>query len=51
LKTRDEQEISKYIEAHCIFQFLLVPSFQETVRLEHFVTAILAPLLNIQLKQ
>ena len=46
-----ETEISVYIRDNCSFQFLPVESFEEMVRLEHFVTAILAPVLNTELKQ
>lgn len=46
-----EVEISDYIRDNCSFQFLAVDSFEEMVRLEHFVTAILAPTLNTELKQ
>jgi excinuclease UvrABC nuclease subunit len=46
-----EVKISGYIETHCSFQFLPVEGFEEMVRLEHFITAILAPTLNIELKQ
>jgi len=46
-----EPEISGYIRDNCSFQFLPVYSFEEMVRLEHFVTAILAPVLNTELKQ
>ena len=51
LGAKNEKEISSYISKHCSFQFLLIPSFQETIRLEHFTTAILSPTLNVQLKQ
>ena len=46
-----EPEISAYIRDNCSFQFLPVDKFDEMVRLEHFVTAILAPVLNTELKQ
>jgi hypothetical protein len=46
-----ETEISNYIRENCSFQFLPVENFEEMVRLEHFITAILAPTLNIELKQ
>jgi len=46
-----ETEISAYIRDNCSFQFLPVDTFEEMVRLEHFVTAITAPILNIELKQ
>ena len=51
LGAESENAISEYIKENCNFRFLLVPSFQETIRLEHFATAILAPMLNVQLKQ
>jgi hypothetical protein len=46
-----EAEISAYIRDNCSFQFLTVDKFEEIVRLEHFVTAILALVLNTELKQ
>jgi hypothetical protein len=46
-----EAEISEYIIDNCSFQFFSVESFEEMVRLEHFITAILAPVLNTELKQ
>lgn len=46
-----ETKISTYIIDNCSFQFLPVNSFEEMVRLEHFVTAIIAPILNIDVKQ
>ena len=46
-----ETDISAYIRDNCSFQFLPAESFEEMVRLEHFVTAILAPVLNTELKQ
>jgi hypothetical protein len=46
-----EERISDYITSNCSFQFLAVESFEERVRLEHFITAILAPILNTELKQ
>ena len=46
-----EAEISAYIRDNCNFQFLPVESLEEMVRLEHFITAILAPILNTELKQ
>ena len=51
LSAKSEEEISNYIRKNCTFQFLVIPSFQETVRIEHFTTSILAPTLNVQLKQ
>ena len=46
-----ENEITRYILENCSFQFLVIKEFEEMVRLEHFTTAVLAPTLNIQLKQ
>jgi hypothetical protein len=45
-----EAEISTYIGDNCSFQFLPVESFEEIVRLEHFIAAIMAPVLNTVLK-
>jgi hypothetical protein len=46
-----EAEISVYIRDNCSFQFLPVENFEEMVRLEHFIAAIMAPILNTELKQ
>jgi hypothetical protein len=46
-----EQEISSYIKDKCGFRFTLEPNFEKRVRLEHFTTAILGPILNTKLKQ
>jgi excinuclease UvrABC nuclease subunit len=46
-----EMEITTYILENCTFQFMVINEFDEMVRLEHFTTAILAPILNIKLKQ
>ena len=46
-----ENEITSYILKNCSFQFMVLEKFEEIVRLEHFTTAVLAPLLNVQLKQ
>ena len=51
LNLSDEAKISDYIVNNCSFQYLPVESFEERVRLEHFMTAILAPTLNTKLKQ
>jgi len=48
---KSENEITNYILENCSFQFLAIDEFEEMVRLEHFITAVLAPILNIQLKQ
>jgi excinuclease UvrABC nuclease subunit len=50
LGTSNEKEIRKYIEENCSFRFLVIQNFEETVRLEHFVTAVIAPTLNVKLK-
>ena len=49
LKT--EAEITSYILEKCCFQFMMVKEFEEMVRLEHFATAVLAPILNVRLRQ
>lgn len=46
-----ESQITSYILDNCSFQFMVIKEFEEMVRLEHFMTAILAPVLNIKLKQ
>jgi hypothetical protein len=46
-----EAEISAYIRDNCSFQFFPVESFEEMVRLENFIAAIMAPILNTELKQ
>jgi len=51
LKLKPETEITEYILKNCSFQFMVVKSSEEMVRLEHFSTAVLAPLLNVRLKQ
>ena len=48
---KSESEITSYILENCSFQFLAIKEFEEIVRLEHFTTAILAPILNVKLKQ
>src|SRR4030042_547304 len=47
----NEAKISDYIKDNCSFKLLEVESFEERVRLEHFITAILAPALNTELRQ
>ena len=46
-----ETKISNYIKDNCNFKLLEVESSEEMVRLEHFITAIMAPILNTELKQ
>jgi excinuclease UvrABC nuclease subunit len=48
---KSESAITSYILENCSFQFLAIKEFEEIVRLEHFTTAILAPILNVKLKQ
>jgi excinuclease UvrABC nuclease subunit len=48
---KDEGEISNYIRQKCTFKFKNIEDSVERVRLEHFATAILAPTLNMKLKQ
>lgn len=48
---KSEMKITSYIRRNCSFQFMVINEFDEMVRLEHFITAVLAPVLNIQLKQ
>ena len=50
-KLDSESKITKYILENCSFKCLVVKDFEEMVRLEHFVTAILGPILNVKLKQ
>lgn len=51
LSLESESEVSKYILANCSFQFISIEDFEKTVRLEHFTTAIIGPILNTKLKQ
>ena len=51
LAFESESEITSYILENCSFQFMVVKEFEEMVRLEHFVTAVLAPALNVKLRQ
>jgi excinuclease UvrABC nuclease subunit len=46
-----EDEITSYILKNCSFQFMGFEEFEEIVRLEHFVIAVLGPILNVRLKQ
>jgi excinuclease UvrABC nuclease subunit len=48
---KDEDEISNYIRQKCAFKFMEIKDPVERVKLEHFATAILAPTLNMKLKQ
>ena len=49
--TVNEEEISEYIRKNCTYQFLKLDNFKEAVRLEHFITAIIGPVLNTKLRQ
>lgn len=46
-----EKEITAYILENCFFLFMVIKEFEEMVRLEHFLTAVLGPILNTRLKQ
>jgi excinuclease UvrABC nuclease subunit len=48
---KNEKEISNYIRQKCAFKFMEIEDSAERIRLEHFATAILAPTLNMRLKQ
>ena len=53
-KTRglaSEKEITLYITGNCSFKFLEVATLEEQIRLEHFVTAVVGPELNVKLKR
>ena len=47
----NENQVSNYIRKNCSFKMLELESFDEMLRLEHFITAVMAPVLNTQLKQ
>lgn len=51
LDLKSETEITNYILENCSFQFMVFKEFEEMVRLEHFATAVLAPVLNVRLRQ
>ena len=46
-----EKEITLYITSNCSFKFLEVANLEEQIRLEHFVTAVVGPELNVKLKR
>lgn len=48
---KSEAEITRYILENCSFQFMAINDFEEIVRLEHFATAVIGPILNVKLKQ
>lgn len=50
-KLDSENKITEYILSNCSYKYLALKDFEEMVRLEHFVTAIIGPELNVKLKQ
>jgi very-short-patch-repair endonuclease len=50
-KLDSESKITNYILDNCSYKYLALRNFEEMVRLEHFVTAIIGPVLNVKLKQ
>jgi len=48
---KDEDETSNYMRQKCTFKFNEIEDPVETVRFEHFATAVLMPTLNMKLKQ
>lgn len=48
---KSEQEITNYIKNNCNFRYKIEEDFEKQIRLEHFTTAILGPILNTKLKQ
>ena len=48
--TTDENVISENIRQNCTYGYLPIENFEDAVRFEHFVTAILGPVLNTKLK-
>lgn len=51
LDLKSEGEITVHISANCSFQFIEIGEFEDMVRLEHFATAILAPVFDVKLRQ
>ena len=51
LELQSEHEISSHIREHCHVQYLEMREFEDTIRLEHFTTAVVAPVLNVKLRQ
>jgi hypothetical protein len=49
--TTDEKEISENIQQNCTYGYLQIEKFEDAVRFEHFITAILGPILNTKLRQ
>lgn len=46
----NEEQVDNYVD-RCTFRFKEIEDPQERIRMEHFATAILAPILNMKLKQ
>lgn len=46
----NENQISHYVDL-CTFKFKVVEDSEDRIRLEHFAVAVLAPILNLKLKQ
>jgi hypothetical protein len=46
-----EKEITLYITGNCSFKFLEIANLEEQIRLEHFITAVVGPELNVKLKR
>ena len=49
--TTDENEISENIRQNCTYGYLPLKKFEDAVRFEHFITAIIGPVLNTKLKK
>ncbi|UCG36743.1 MAG: GIY-YIG nuclease family protein [Candidatus Bathyarchaeota archaeon] len=50
LALKSEGDITNYVLENCSFQFAVIQDSEEMIRLEHFATAVLGPILNVQLK-
>jgi hypothetical protein len=48
---KNEGDISLYIREKCFFKFKKIKDPVQRIRLEHFSTAVLEPILNMKLKQ
>jgi len=46
-----ESEITRYVLENCSFQFMATKEFDEMIRPEHSTAAVLALILNVQVKQ
>ena len=47
----NENQVTNYVRKNCSFKLIELESLTEMLRLEHFITAVMAPVLNTQLKQ